>query len=84
MTTPNEAYIVAVQEDGGWRGYLFRNHPTPSGCDRWLLAVSTNRQFELRREAEMALSGSFNDVPVYDPEFQSYWGGRTSEDSNAR
>jgi hypothetical protein len=72
---PNEAYIAAYQEAEGWRAYLMVNHPTPSGCDRWMPHTSTSVYQESRREAEMLLSGVFDAVPIFDPETQTYWGG---------
>lgn len=31
------------KETGKWHGLLYRNCPTPSGCDRWLLKIEDNR-----------------------------------------
>ena len=37
--------IVALQhkDTGEWHGVLMVNHPTPSGCERWMLAYSDKR-----------------------------------------
>jgi len=37
-----KAYGAFKQEDG-WHGYEVVNHPTPSGCERWLMTYSDKR-----------------------------------------
>jgi hypothetical protein len=32
--------------DGKWNAYESVNHPTPSGCDRWLITYSDNRGWD--------------------------------------
>ena len=37
--------FVPCKDDDGYYGMLTVNHPTPSGADRWLPAISDNRRF---------------------------------------
>lgn len=46
------------RETGKWHGMLYRNQPTPSGCDRWLLKISDNRGWETAKEAVEELKKS--------------------------
>jgi hypothetical protein len=41
-------YVAVAQhrETKKWHGVLMINHPTPSGCERWLMAFSDSRGFE--------------------------------------
>jgi hypothetical protein len=40
-----DEYVTAGQhrETKLWHGMLMINHPTPSGCDRWMMAYSDSR-----------------------------------------
>ncbi len=49
-----ERKVVYVQDSNGWSAGLLVNHQTPSGQDRWLLAVSDNRRFATESEARDA------------------------------
>ena len=43
--------ITAFQKYDGWHGVEFVNHPTPSGCERWLPTYSDKRSFPNRDTA---------------------------------
>lgn len=63
----NDQYITAGQhkDTKKWHGYLMVNHPTPSGCDRWMMAYSDKRGWDSAEKAmdEFALaSPSFKNV----------------------
>lgn len=49
-----ERKVVYVQDDKGWSTGLLVNHQTPSGQDRWLLAISDDRRFVTESEARDA------------------------------
>jgi hypothetical protein len=38
-------------DDGLYHGIEYVNHPTPSGCDRWLPSISDNRGFDTPEKA---------------------------------
>jgi hypothetical protein len=35
----------ACQDKEGWYGFEEVNHPTPSGCERWLMTYSDKRRW---------------------------------------
>ncbi len=39
------------RETGKHHGLLYVNHPTPSGCDRWMMALSDNRGWDNKETA---------------------------------
>ncbi len=50
--------ISSDPETGLFYALLYRNHPTPSGCDRPILALSTNEGKKTTKEAlDSMLSG---------------------------
>jgi hypothetical protein len=49
-----------------YHGLVYRNHKTPSGCDRWLLLLSTNEGFETERAAGEFVNSQFPDVSPLD------------------
>jgi hypothetical protein len=38
----DEVVIIRIPETGLYQALLYRNHPTPSGCPRLMLSLSTN------------------------------------------
>jgi hypothetical protein len=54
---PVKDYVCAGQHEQTqlWRGLLYRNHPTPSGWDRMILALSTTLGFATEAEAVQAM-----------------------------
>jgi hypothetical protein len=48
--------IVTDTETGLFHGAVYRNHPTPSGCDRWLLQFTTQEGFGNERDAAQAIN----------------------------
>ena len=68
---PEEDKYLAVgqsNETGLYHGLVYRNHKTPSGCDRWLLALSTNQGFETERAAGDFINCQFPEVKQLDLE----------------
>lgn len=65
---PPSSYVGAGQhrETGKWHGLYYVNHPTPSGCDRYLLKISDNRGWDdsetAIRELEKSL-GLYKEPP---------------------
>jgi hypothetical protein len=49
-------------------GAVYRNHPTPSGLDRYLLSVTTDQGYDSSREAAEAINAAFPDVDQLDIE----------------
>jgi hypothetical protein len=49
----DQQYITAAQHKNTnqWHGILVVNHPTPSGCDRWMVVYSDNRGWDTPSEA---------------------------------
>lgn len=62
------AYMTISQheETGLFHGLVYRNHPTPSGCDRWLLSLSTNEGFATQRLAGEYMNSQFTELPSFD------------------
>jgi len=67
-------HIVAGQHGDTklWHGLYYVNHPTPSGCDRPILRLSTKVGFSTEREAVEAMKAAFTpeqlaeiDVPEF-------------------
>ena len=64
--------IVTNTETGLFHGALFVNHPTPSGCDRYLLSRTTTEGYATQRSAAMAINNAcphvepidLNDLPL--------------------
>lgn len=40
-----KVYGAYKDDAGGWHGFEEVNHPTPSGCERWLMTYSDNRSW---------------------------------------
>lgn len=56
MRQTAERQIHAGQrESGKWSAIEFVNHPTPSGCDRWLPTYEDNREWEDAETAKREL-----------------------------
>lgn len=59
MRATNNRYVTAHKRDNGkWSGVEMVNHPTPSGCDRWMPSYSDKREWP---DAETATK-EFKDV----------------------
>lgn len=63
----DDQYITAAQhkETGKWHGVLMLNHPTPSGCERWMMAYSDKRGWdseEIAKKEFVALSPDFDKI----------------------
>ena len=63
-----QAHLALVQhsETGLYHGAVYRNHPTPSGCDRFILAFTTDEGFGSKRKAAEAINAGFPDLPSLD------------------
>lgn len=59
-----QAYVSAIidQDTGKFRGAMFRNAPTPSGSDRFVLSTSTNSVFGTVDAAVDAIALAFPDL----------------------
>lgn len=62
------AYMTISQheETGLYHGLVYRNHPTPSDCDRWLLSLSTNEGFASQRLAGEYMNTHFTQLAPLD------------------
>ena len=47
-----EVCVGKHKDTGEFHGMLYVNHPTPSGCDRYMLVLSDNRGWPTEEEAE--------------------------------
>jgi hypothetical protein len=52
MRTGAEKEILTAKDGQGYFGVEYVNHPTPSGCERWLPTYSDKRRF---KTAEIAI-----------------------------
>ncbi|MEY2335678.1 hypothetical protein [Acidithiobacillus ferrianus] len=57
-----ELAIVESTETGLFYGAVYRNHPTPSGSDRWLLSITMNEGFLSQRKAAIAANKAFPEI----------------------
>lgn len=48
---------------GLYHGLYYRNHPTPSGSDRYILSYSTNQGFETTEQAAREIESYFPGMP---------------------
>lgn len=60
--------VMTDAETGLFHGEVYRLHPTPSGFERWILAVSSNKGYPSLREAAEALHADFPEVKPFDLE----------------
>jgi hypothetical protein len=72
---PLRDHIIAGQhrETKLWHGMFYRNCPTPSGCDRPILKLSTTEGYSTEKEAVEVMKSAFTpeklaeiDVPNFD------------------
>jgi len=58
MRQTDQRIITAGQKETGglWYGLEMVNHPTPSGCERWLITYSDNRGYPTAEEAKQEFS----------------------------
>lgn len=65
-------YVTAIidQQTGGFRGALYRNKPTPSGADRFLLSVSTADTHPSVAAAIEAMAEVEPDAPRHRPSLE--------------
>ncbi len=54
--------VVESTETGLFHGAVYRNHPTPSGSDRWLLSVTMNEGFLSLRKATLTVNAAFPEI----------------------
>lgn len=56
-----DSYLAIVEdtETGLFHGAVYRNHPTPSRSDRWLLSVTMEEGFHSSRKATIAVNEAF-------------------------
>lgn len=52
--------VFKNSDTGLYHGALYRNKPTPSGCDRYLLSFSTANGFATPRSAAIAINCQFH------------------------
>lgn len=65
-----DQYITAGQhkDTKKWHGILMLNHPTPSGCERWMMAYSDKRGWDSAKIAVKEfkkVDKSFKKVKVF-------------------
>jgi hypothetical protein len=58
--------VVLDKNTGLHHGAIYRNRPTPSGCDRFLLAGTTKQGFPTERAAAEFINGSCPDLAPID------------------
>lgn len=65
---PVDAHLAVVKDKdtGLHHGAIYHNHPTPSGCDRFLLAVTTKQGFPTSRAAAEFINASCPDITPID------------------
>lgn len=63
-----DAHLAVVKDQGTGlhHGAIYRNHPTPSGCDRFLLAGTTEQGFPTERAAAEFINGDRPDLTPID------------------
>jgi hypothetical protein len=65
----DQVYITAGQhkETKQWHGYMMANHPTPSGCERWMMLYSDKRGWPDHKTAvdEFVKVGKFEGIKTY-------------------
>jgi hypothetical protein len=66
MPLPSHLALVRNRDTGLFHGALHRNHPTPSGCDRFLLALTTDEGYSSRLAAAEAINKAFPDLHPLD------------------
>ena len=71
MSTSNpkgQDYLAVIEDEqtGLYHGAMFRFHPTPSGCARWVLGVTTSTGYEVIRPAAAEINNVFPDLPQID------------------
>lgn len=63
---------VTDTETGLYHGAVYRNHPYPSGGDRWLLSLTINQGFNTAREAAISANNTFPEIKQLDIEAYSF------------
>lgn len=61
-----DCHVTAGQhrETNKFHGMLMLNHPTPSGCDRWMTVLTDNRGFDTLEEAQTKFKESLTAAGV--------------------
>ena len=54
--------IVTNPVSGLFHGAIYRNIPTPSGCNRFLLAATTKQGYATQRSAAIAINNQCLDI----------------------
>jgi len=57
--------VGTLIKTGMYVGAVYYNHPTPSGCERWLLGATTP-EFDTERQAGIAINTAYPDVKPID------------------
>lgn len=60
---PDELAVVQHKETKLYHGAYYRNKPTPSGCDRFILQTTTTKGYETEFEAAKAIEAAFPNMP---------------------
>jgi hypothetical protein len=66
FSTDAHLAVVLNTETRLYQGAVYRNHPTPSGCDRWLLAITLDKGYSTAREAAIAVNHEFPEIEPLD------------------
>jgi len=51
MRNTDEWMIDVYKDENGWHGIEYVNHPTPSGCERWMPTFSDKRNWPDKESA---------------------------------
>jgi hypothetical protein len=63
MRETEDRFISAIKhDDGSFSGIEFVNHPTPSGCTRYLPTISDNRKWPSKKIAKEELAKMLNNA----------------------
>lgn len=54
--------VIKDKDTGLYHGAVYRNVPTPSGSDRWLLSVTMNKGFLSLRDATTEINKAFPEI----------------------
>ena len=55
--------VIQHKDSLKYHGAYYRNKPTPSGCTRFILWVTTKEGFDTSEEAATAIEKAFPDMP---------------------
>jgi hypothetical protein len=66
MNDRNYLTIVEDTRTGLFHGAMYRYHPTPSGCDRFILCVTSNKGYDSQRTAAAEINQAFPNLVQID------------------